>query len=61
MKKMIINPDTKYANSIKESIKNLKGQCPCVPSYEWNNDTICPCKKFRTEQLCHCNLFIEEV
>jgi len=36
---------SKY-NQITETLKKTNNQCPCIPKYAWNNDTVCICKEF---------------
>lgn len=57
---MILNPNEKIVNAIQNRLKVTQGQCPCVTETEWNEDTICPCKKFREENHCCCGLYIKE-
>lgn len=59
MKKMILNPDEKVVNAIQNRLKVTSGQCPCIPPYLQSEDTICPCKSYREEQHCCCNLYVE--
>jgi len=59
-----IVPSEQYLE-IKEALKNTGGNCPCVPSFLWGKDTICPCKEFRKQKTtgpCHCGMYekIEE-
>lgn len=45
---------------IKKSLKETGGQCPCVPSYLWNKDTVCMCKEFKKQKepgQCHCGMY----
>lgn len=59
--KIIINPDTEYAESVKKKLKENGGYCPC--KLVKNEDTKCMCLEFR-EQInneipgfCHCGLY----
>ena len=58
-KNMIENPDSNTVLAIRKRMDLNGGYCPCVP--ERTEDTKCPCKKFREEQICCCNLYIEEM
>lgn len=55
--KMIKNPDPIVLKNIIEAIKANNGYCPCV--LQRNEDTKCPCLKFRNTQYCCCGLYTE--
>lgn len=57
-KKMMLNPDKTVVERIRNFLKNNGGYCPCTP--ERTEDTKCPCKKFREEQICCCGLYVEK-
>lgn len=64
MIKVITNPDKELVAEIRARIKANNGHCACVLPNNYNNDTVCMCKKFK-EQLergepgeCHCGLYI---
>ena len=50
---------TEYSERVIKAINKKDGYCPCVP--DMNPDTLCPCKTFREESKCHCNLFKQEL
>lgn len=59
---VIINPDKKISDMIKEGLKQKGGYCPC--RVEKTEDTKCICKEFREqiadpnfEGFCHCRLY----
>ncbi len=59
---VILNPDKKTADMIKEGLKRKNGYCPC--RLEMTDDTKCICKEFREqikdpdfEGFCHCRLY----
>ena len=58
MSKMISNPNDKIVEAIRGRLKATNGQCPCLPETKWNEDIKCPCKKFREENVCCCNLYV---
>jgi ferredoxin-thioredoxin reductase catalytic subunit len=63
MLKIIKNPDEKVVIEIKAALKKTNGNCPCVLPSAWNDDTKCPCKNFREQDVegkCHCGLFIKK-
>lgn len=59
VKKMILNPNKEHVKKIQESLIQTKNQCPCVPSFRYSEDTLCPCKQQREESICHCNLYVK--
>lgn len=59
MEKVMLNPDEKIVNGIKNRLKITNGQCPCIAETEWTEDTKCPCKIFRETQDCHCGLYVK--
>ena len=56
------NPDTEYAEMVKEKLEKNDGYCPC--KLLKNKDTKCMCLEFREqikagiEGLCHCELWL---
>lgn len=57
-KKMVLNLNEKVVAAIRKRLEITGGYCPCIS--EQNEDTICPCKKFREKQECCCTLYVEE-
>jgi len=55
---IILNPDKTIVDAIRNRLKVTNGMCPCLPESEWNINTICPCKKFREDKYCCCNLYV---
>lgn len=35
------------------------GYCPCLTPLAHSEDTICPCKEYRTTGYCRCGLYKE--
>lgn len=56
--KMKLNPDKETVDFVREGLKARDGYCPCVVAK--NEDTKCPCKKFREERECCCNLYVRD-
>lgn len=56
---MILNPDKESVKYILDRIKANNGYCPCT--LVENEDTKCKCKEMREQNICHCNLYVEEV
>lgn len=57
---IVLNDDKDQVKMIRESLKKTGGQCPCVPSYAWTEDTKCMCKAFKEQDApgpCHCGLY----
>ena len=55
---LVLNPNEKLVNVIRNRIKLRNGYCPC--RVEESEDTLCPCKEMREEGKCCCKLFVEE-
>lgn len=56
----ILNRNTDYVISMIKSLKKTNGYCPCVPKYNWNEDTRCQCKTYRETLECACSLYVKE-
>ncbi len=55
----ILNPNAKIVEAIQKRLTITNNYCPCLPETEWNQDTLCPCLKFREHEECCCNLYIK--
>lgn len=55
---MKLNPNIQKRKEIGKRIVENKGFCPCMLIK--NEDTKCPCKKKREEEICICGLYIKE-
>lgn len=55
---MKVNPDVKYVQGIIKGLIAKEGHCPCQIGK--TEDNKCPCKHFREEQYCCCNLYISD-
>lgn len=54
-----LNDDIDHVRLIREGIKKNGGYCPCVPKHLHTSEDIkCPCKAFREERKCECELYI---
>jgi len=60
MKKTILNPDKEIVDAIRARLKITGNMCPCIPESQWTRDHICPCKEFRENQYCCCQLYITQ-
>lgn len=56
----IVNPNKKIVNGILNGLKRNNGHCPCHNKYSGTDDDICPCKSYREENYCCCNLYIKK-
>ena len=54
---MILNPNSNTVRVIRDALNRNDGYCPCGP--ERSPETKCPCKVFREDKKCHCNLYVE--
>lgn len=63
--KFILNPDSIHVDKIHKALEKKKEKfgeryCPCITKLAHREDTICPCKEYRTNGgKCHCELYIE--
>ncbi len=53
-----LNPDKSVVDAIRGRLKITNNQCPCIPQDKWTEDTQCPCKAFREDKYCCCNLYM---
>ncbi len=63
--KVVLNPDSKVVEAIKEGLKRKDGYCPCRLARTPENK--CICKEFRDqindpdfEGFCHCRLYYKQ-
>lgn len=61
--KVILNPDQKRVDYIKEGLKRTNGYCPCKVRLPQNK---CMCEEFRSQiadpnfyGLCYCGLYLK--
>lgn len=54
-----LNPNEKIVMGIEKGLKRCNGHCPCCNKYKGTDDDICPCKTYREEDYCCCNLYIK--
>ena len=57
--KIKLSKDKELVAEIKKKLKESDGYCPCRLTK--NEDTKCPCKEFREQEIgeCHCGLYIK--
>jgi ferredoxin-thioredoxin reductase catalytic subunit len=55
-----LNPNEKVVKAIIKRINKCDGECPCDNPGETLEDRICPCKEYRENNICHCNLYVYE-
>lgn len=55
-----LNPNEKIVNAITKRIKICDGECPCVNPGKTREDRLCPCKEYRENDVCHCQLYIKK-
>ena len=56
----ILNPNEKVVTAITKRIGACDGECPCSNPGETIKDRLCPCKEYRENDTCHCQLYIKE-
>ena len=62
-KGFILNQDDKVVNGVLKALDKNKGLCPCYHDEEEplpEKDLQCPCKEYRENKHCRCNLYVEE-
>lgn len=55
-----LNPNEKVVNAIIKRINKCDGECPCDNPGKTREDRLCPCKEYRENNICHCNLYVHE-
>lgn len=53
-----LNTNQKIVNAIRKRLVITEGYCPCDQGETPKEDTKCPCKKYREEHYCCCQLYI---
>lgn len=56
----ILNPNDKIVNAIIKRCEDCGGECPCANPGETKEDRMCPCKSYRENDKCCCNLYIKQ-
>jgi len=54
-----LNPEDKIVNAIFKRIEKCNGECPCDNPGQNHEDRLCPCKEYRENNVCHCQLYIK--
>jgi ferredoxin-thioredoxin reductase catalytic subunit len=64
--KLMLNPDQKIVDLIRDGLKRTGGYCPC--RREHTPENICMCEEFRDqvsdpafEGFCHCRLYYKSL
>ena len=55
-----LNPNEKVVASITKRIAICQGECPCSNPGKTVEDRTCPCKEYRENDVCHCQLYVKE-
>lgn len=56
----MLNPNDKIVKAIVNRIRINEGECPCHNPGLTREDRLCPCKEYRENDVCHCQLYIKE-
>jgi len=56
----MLNPKEKTVNSIIKAIERNDGECPCMNPGINHEERLCPCKSYREDDICHCNLYVRK-
>lgn len=54
-----LNPNEKVVKVITKRIAVCNGECPCDNPGETIEDRLCPCKEYRENDVCHCQLYVK--
>lgn len=54
----ILNPNDKVVNAILKRCELNGGHCPCHNTDAGTDFDICPCRRYREEDVCCCSLYI---
>lgn len=57
---VILNPDKDKVSKIRAILAINEGYCPCKPEHTGEVDYLCPCKEFKEDRVCCCELYVEE-
>lgn len=55
-----LNDNDKIVNAILKRVEKCNGECPCDNPGSTHEDRLCPCKEYRENDICHCNLYVKE-
>lgn len=55
-----LNPDDKVVNAVLGRVALNNGECPCVNPGTTPEDRLCPCREYRENNICHCNLYVRK-
>ena len=54
-----LNENDKIVNAVINRIFKCNGECPCDNPGETHEDRLCPCKEYRENNICHCQLYVK--
>lgn len=54
-----VNPNDRVVAGILKGLVRNDGECPCHNKYAGTPDAQCPCKAYREEDHCCCNLYVK--
>lgn len=54
-----LNSNDKVILGISKGLLRCQGECPCDQGDIPIEDKLCPCKKFREDNVCKCNLYVK--
>lgn len=55
-----LNHNEKVVAAITKRIAICQGECPCSNPGKTVEDRTCPCKEYRENDVCHCQLYVKE-
>lgn len=57
----ILNPSQKIVEGIKRALIRTEGECPCANIGRTREDRMCPCREYRENDHCCCNLYVRTI
>ncbi len=56
-----LNPNEKVVNAIVKRLDKTEGHCPCNNIDHGTDLDICPCRHYREDKVCCCNLYVKKL
>lgn len=57
-----LNDNANIIKAIINRIFKCDGECPCATNkIENHEDKLCPCKDYRENDVCHCQLYVKNI
>ena len=56
----ILNPNDEVVNAIFRRLEKTEGHCPCANPDKGTEFDMCPCREYRENNKCCCQLYIRD-